>query len=167
MTRNAQDIIDDMRNIVKPRIAKMLLKANFEGCGKEDKAEFETEFEMLLTLAEKALEQESCDKCVYSTKDGYCQYDDITETIPPFEPYKDAINPQQKVGRWIPVSERLPENKTYVLTTIKVPNRIAHARSGWYEGGFFHNDNGDTWKATDIEVKAWMPLPEPFKGVEE
>jgi formylmethanofuran dehydrogenase subunit E len=58
MTRNAQDIIDDMRNIVKPRIAEMLLKANFEGCGKEDKAEFETEFEMTLTLAEKALEQE-------------------------------------------------------------------------------------------------------------
>ena len=58
MTRNAQDIIDDMRNIVKPRIAKMLLEANFEGCGKEDKAEFETEFEMTLTLAEKALEQE-------------------------------------------------------------------------------------------------------------
>lgn len=58
MTRNAQDIIDDMRNIVKPRIAKMLLETNFEGCGKEDKAEFETEFEMILTLAEKALEQE-------------------------------------------------------------------------------------------------------------
>ena len=58
MIRNAQDIIDDMRNIVKPRIAKMLLEANFEGCGKEDKAEFETEFEMILTLAEKALEQE-------------------------------------------------------------------------------------------------------------
>lgn len=59
MTRNAQDIIDDMRNIVKPRIAKMLLEANFEGCGKEDKAEFETEFEMTLTLAEMALKQES------------------------------------------------------------------------------------------------------------
>lgn len=58
MTRNKQDIIDDMRNIVKPRIAKMLLEANFEGYGKEDKAEFETEFEMVLTLAEKALEQE-------------------------------------------------------------------------------------------------------------
>jgi hypothetical protein len=58
MTRNAQDIIDDMRNIVKPRITKMLLEANFEGCGKEDKAEFETEFEIILTLTEKALEQE-------------------------------------------------------------------------------------------------------------
>lgn len=56
MTRKAQDIIDDMRNIVKPRIAKMLLEANFEGCGKEDKAEFETEFEMILTLAEIGLE---------------------------------------------------------------------------------------------------------------
>ena len=59
MTRNAQDIIDDMRNIVKPRIGKMLLEANFEGCGKEDKAEFETEFEITLTLAEMALKQES------------------------------------------------------------------------------------------------------------
>lgn len=58
MTRNAQDIIDDIRNIVKPKIAKMLLEANFEGRGKEDKAEFETEFEIILTLAEKALEQE-------------------------------------------------------------------------------------------------------------
>lgn len=58
MTRNAQDIIDDMRNIVKPRITKMLLESNFEGCGKKDKAEFETEFEIILTLAEKALEQE-------------------------------------------------------------------------------------------------------------
>ena len=32
----------------------------------------------------KALEQKPCDKCVYSTSEG-CQYDDITETIPPFD----------------------------------------------------------------------------------
>ena len=38
--------------------------------------------------------QESCDKCVYSTKDGDCQYDDITEAIPPFEPCDDAISRQ-------------------------------------------------------------------------
>ena len=74
-----------------------------------------------------------------------------------------SAQPEQ---RWIPCSERLPEDKTYVLTTIKVPNRIAHARSGRYEGGFFYNDNGDCWRATDIEVKAWMPLPEPFKPQE-
>ena len=77
-----------------------------------------------------------------------------------------SVTPKENTG-WIPVSERLPEDKTYVLTTIKVPNRIAHARSGWYDGGFFMNDNGDTWRATDIEVIAWMPLPEPFKAESE
>jgi hypothetical protein len=69
--------------------------------------------------------------------------------------------------RWIPLSERLPKDKTYVLTTIKVSNRIAHARSGWYESGFFYNDNGDIWKATDMEVIAWMPLPKPYKAESE
>jgi hypothetical protein len=33
----------------------------------------------------------TCDKCVYSTSDG-CQYDDITETIPPFEDCISALN---------------------------------------------------------------------------
>lgn len=41
-------------------------------------------------LAIEELEQEPCDKCVYSTSEG-CQYDDITETIPPFE---DCISRQ-------------------------------------------------------------------------
>lgn len=80
--------------------------------------------------------------------------------------YKES-SVSEKPNKWIPVSEKLPKDKTYVLTTIKVPNRIAHVRSGWYEGGFFHNDNGDTWKATDMEVKAWMPAPKAYKGGKE
>ena len=67
------------------------------------------------------------------------------------------------IGAWIPCSERLPDNKTYVLTTIQVSGRQPHARSGFYHDGFFHNDNGDTWKATDREVRAWMPLPDPHR----
>ena len=66
-------------------------------------------------------------------------------------------------AKWIPCSERLPDNKTYVLTTIQVSGRQPHARSGFYHDGFFHNDNGDTWKATDREVRAWMPLPDPYR----
>lgn len=71
------------------------------------------------------------------------------------------------MSEWISVKERLPENETYVLVTIGIPGRQPHARSGWYQDGFFHNDNGDVWRATDIEVKAWMPLPEPYNAESE
>ena len=42
--KQIQEMINDMRNIVKPYIAKQLKKINYEGCGNTDKAEFETEF---------------------------------------------------------------------------------------------------------------------------
>lgn len=57
MTRKITDLIEDMRNTVKPYIAKQLKQLNFENCGSTDKAEFETEFEMVLTLAEMANNQ--------------------------------------------------------------------------------------------------------------
>lgn len=50
-----QEVINGMRKIVKPYLAKQLKKINFEGCGNTDKAEFETDFEIVLTLAEQAL----------------------------------------------------------------------------------------------------------------
>ena len=57
MTRKLSDIILDMRNIVKPCIGKMLKILNYDNSGNTDKAEFETEFEMVLTLAEMANNQ--------------------------------------------------------------------------------------------------------------
>ena len=65
---------------------------------------------------------------------------------------------------WIRTDERLPEHDLdRVLTTIAIPGREKKVRSGHYFQGYFMNDNGDTWNATDKEVQAWMPLPEPYK----
>lgn len=67
-------------------------------------------------------------------------------------------------NRWIPLNERLPEDNTYVLVTVKVGKREPKVRSGYYyKDGHFHIDNGDSWEARDKELKAWMPLPQPYK----
>lgn len=55
MDRDLREIIDDFRNIIKPRIGQMLLETNYEGLGESDKAEFEHEFELILQAAEKSL----------------------------------------------------------------------------------------------------------------
>ena len=102
-------------------------------------------------------EPKYCDRniCVSNEYNGIgCDECEVTKSQEP------------KTWHWIPVSERLPEDETYVLTTIKVSNRVAHARRGLYQDGFFHNDNGDTWKATDKEIIAWMPLPKPYEQQE-
>lgn len=51
--------IDDMREVVLPFVKKRLLETNYEGLGEADAKEFEREFNEILNLAIKALEQES------------------------------------------------------------------------------------------------------------
>ena len=67
-----------------------IIKAHMDGEDKNTKAVLSDVMESVNEL--EALEQEPCEKCVYSTKDGYCQYDDISETISPLEPCDDAIS---------------------------------------------------------------------------
>jgi hypothetical protein len=60
-------------------------------------------------------------------------------------------------GEWIPVSERLPEEGTHILVSVRgEPDFVA--TDDYYSYGF------DDWKD---DVTAWQPLPEPYKAESE
>ena len=68
------------------------------------------------------------------------------------------VEPKQ---RWIPVTERLPENSKSVI--------IAHQNgvsTGWHNGRYWER-GAATGHSKIKTVTHWMPLPEPPKGEEQ
>lgn len=76
--------------------------------------------------------------------------------------------------RWIPCSERMPEEKDagilkklgtekrseYVLATVEVKGERMTVTACTYDGKWDWNMK---YAFPDYEVVAWMPLPEPYK----
>ena len=114
-----------------------------------------------LDMAIKSLEQEPCEDAVNRKEiqkkinrlwnsggdKDYCM-----ETLRDFVIEAPSVTPTQK---WIPVSERLPEEKGFYLVSVKNEHNRRYSKSCWFYG------NGN-WFARQ-EVIAWMPLPEPYK----
>lgn len=92
-------------------------------------------------------------------KDINHAYNDCTR----FDTLKRMLGELQepKTGRWIPVSERLPENRNQeVLISLEWGIDIGRYSNGeWYSEWINHYDDGN--------VLAWMPLPEPYKKEKE
>ena len=78
------------------------------------------------------------------------------------------------VGKWIPVSERLPESCGMYIVTRKIydcPDTapIIMSDESWFDGqNTWHNDNRINHERGYLsDVIAWMPLPEPYKAESE
>ena len=82
--------------------------------------------------------------------------------------YGTAINMAVKAleqTTWIPVSERLPEEFADVLVCTDAEEIFIASYLGKMNDGAdcFDDDDGMMWEG---DVIAWMPLPNPYKGVE-
>ena len=77
---------------------------------------------------------------------------DANKIMDAFDEYVESNEPH-----WIPVTERLPEPRIDVWCNSDLGQMV-----GYYD------ETIETWFGRDyleLLVNAWMPLPEPFKGV--
>ena len=70
------------------------------------------------------------------------------------------------VDSWIPVSERLPEDRRAVLVTAYWHETYQVMEASYYGDGLWwyvpFNNCGEHMQ--QLKPKAWMPLPEPYKA---
>lgn len=88
-------------------------------------------------------------KCGMTIDGGY----DSTDVICALEELPSA-------GKWIPCSERLPEDNERVLVT----TAWGYVTIGWISKGIWSTEL--IVNCQDF-VLAWMPLPKPWKGADD
>lgn len=71
--------------------------------------------------------------------------------------------------RWIPISERLPEEEEYILLSFENYTGLGVGR---YEkdgenDNFYPGDEEEAYASYGLIVNAWMPLPKPYKEREK
>ena len=73
------------------------------------------------------------------------------------------------IDRWIPVSERLPEDFQRVLLTVVNYNGNKVVRVAEYydrKKMFYVKETDEQWEVGEKGLLVWMSLPEPYKEVE-
>lgn len=101
---------------------------------------------------------------------------DITIHCESKEEQDEVRKALENIPHWIPCSERLPKEKDagilkklgtskrseYVLATVEVKGERMTVTACTYDGKWDWNMK---YAFPDYKIVAWMPLPEPYKGV--
>lgn len=72
------------------------------------------------------------------------------------------VQSQPKVGEWIPVSERLPEESGYYLVTIEGASKSTELGYSTTLKSFYEYDYSNQ-QFESYDILAWMPLPEAYR----
>ncbi len=130
-----------------------------------------------------------CDECICSTKDGYCQREDLEEIVPientvcknididritqeyfgdresEFE--MNEVFALAKQSCWISVKDRLPKEQTSPITRDFYEYPITFQDSDVRDVRYYKFGNGHWWHGPEVMdeyVTAWMPIPKPYMG---
>ena len=92
----------------------------------------------------------------------------LSEAMDKLARYEDAEDTNVP-GKWIPCSEKLPEDESYILVSFEnasMPD-IARYEENDEGGTFYPGDDEKSYSSYGIFVNAWMPLPELYKTTKE
>ena len=91
---------------------------------------------------------------------------DITIHCESEEEQEKALSMLKNI-QWIPITERTPEDESYILVSFEnyTGLDIARYEEGDEGGRFYPGDDDEAYSKCGIYVNAWMPLPEPYREV--
>lgn len=100
-------------------------------------------------------------------KTGYWSPNKKQELVDRLAMYEDREDAKDTnvLGKWIPCSEKLPEDESYILVSFEnatMPD-IARYEENDEGGTFYPGDDEKSYSSYGIFVNAWMPLPKPYR----
>lgn len=171
---------EQAKNMLKAKLEclKRETSGNFFDCNNSNCDECSLRYEQgnmgeqkeALDMAIKALEQEPYEDCIsrqtaIEVAKQYWYKPDIARALAE----RPSVTLQPNTGHWIPCSERLPkkEEKTYWVCT----DTEYQCECRWTNNRFGLGEGEWGWSIFDTpqysKPIAWMPLPKPYREVEE